>query len=317
MTKANCGKSLLHPSSPIRRHKPFNNTKHSHTHTPSTSHPPLHKLHQISPTLESLLSQALLPYNATMSSSNKSTKSTKSTKPTTKSRNKSPDSERPQRGRRTAPTSTHRCEVCNQYYSRRDNLRVHQRVHSGEMPYECRYCGQRFRWMGALRSHEANHARDGHSPRKDKDKTKDSSTTSASRHPAPRPSTTSRQQPKSTAKTASAKAPKRTGSSTASRQSSLVTQNTLHRNNSRDHKSASASRRPQQMPPLQFADNLFFGQDIMFTEEDPSVSPMVVEEPWHDVLDDRNHWFLLSNQCLFGIGSASSITEGDRSSHYS
>lgn len=67
------------------------------------------------------------------------------------------------KGRRISANSTHLCSICNQYYSRRDNLRVHQRVHSGEMPFECRYCGQRFRWMGAFRIHESNHVRDGHS----------------------------------------------------------------------------------------------------------------------------------------------------------
>ena len=68
------------------------------------------------------------------------------------------------RGRRTGPNSNLRCDICNQYYSRKDNLRAHQRVHSGEKPYECRYCHSRFRWAGALRTHEGIHERNGHQP---------------------------------------------------------------------------------------------------------------------------------------------------------
>lgn len=67
------------------------------------------------------------------------------------------------KGRRLSANSKLRCTVCNQNYSRKDNLRVHQRVHSGERPFKCRYCGQLFRWMGAFRIHENNHVRDGHS----------------------------------------------------------------------------------------------------------------------------------------------------------
>lgn len=60
----------------------------------------------------------------------------------------------PCRGRRTSPNSNLQCDICGQFYSRRDNLRVHQRVHSGEKPYKCGQCGIRFRWLGALRTHE-------------------------------------------------------------------------------------------------------------------------------------------------------------------
>lgn len=56
----------------------------------------------------------------------------------------------------------HRCHTCDRVFSRSDNLRTHQRLHSGERPFDCKYCGQSFRWVGALRTHEAKHVRDGH-----------------------------------------------------------------------------------------------------------------------------------------------------------
>lgn len=64
---------------------------------------------------------------------------------------------RPSPGRRTSPNSRLRCDVCNQLYSRKDNLRAHQRVHNGEKPYKCNECGASFRWLGALRTHQATH----------------------------------------------------------------------------------------------------------------------------------------------------------------
>lgn len=65
------------------------------------------------------------------------------------------------RGRRRSSNSTLPCPTCGELYSRRDNLRVHQRVHSGEKPFKCEYCGARFRWVGVLRTHEATHRRRG------------------------------------------------------------------------------------------------------------------------------------------------------------
>lgn len=71
------------------------------------------------------------------------------------------------RGRTKCPKSANLvCEICHQRYSRRDNLRTHQRVHSGEKPFQCKYCNTPFRWVSALRNHEALHTRQTQSGRK-------------------------------------------------------------------------------------------------------------------------------------------------------
>lgn len=61
------------------------------------------------------------------------------------------------RGRRRSSNSTIPCPVCGELYSRKDNLRVHQRIHSGEKPFKCNECDSSFRWAGVLRAHQAVH----------------------------------------------------------------------------------------------------------------------------------------------------------------
>lgn len=58
------------------------------------------------------------------------------------------------RGRRGRTKGTWKCDTCNGFYSRKDNLRAHQRIHSGEMPYRCSNCGERFRWLRTMQSHQ-------------------------------------------------------------------------------------------------------------------------------------------------------------------
>lgn len=49
------------------------------------------------------------------------------------------------------------CKTCHKKFSRSDNLRTHQRIHTGEMPFPCRFCGQKFRWVSARSNHEDLH----------------------------------------------------------------------------------------------------------------------------------------------------------------
>lgn len=185
------------------------------------------------------------------------------------------------KGRRTAPSSQFRCKICGQYYSRRDNLRVHQRVHSGEMPYNCKYCGQEFRWLGSLRSHESNHERDGDTagftPRSS------SGSGSGSRHVSSRHSssrqTSSRQQPAphqsssrhSSSRNQATEQPRQSGTSSSRAR----------------HGTSSGSRSRHHVPSSNVERTTPRGQDVIITDEDPGLTS-IIQEPWHRVLDDEH-----------------------------
>jgi hypothetical protein len=58
-----------------------------------------------------------------------------------------------------------KCPRCTSTFSRKDNLKTHQRLHSGEMPFECRFCSRKFMWQSSARTHELTHQRPGRTRR--------------------------------------------------------------------------------------------------------------------------------------------------------
>lgn len=54
----------------------------------------------------------------------------------------------------TVRNYSHMCKICNQGFVRADRLRDHAIIHSGEKPFQCKICEQRFRWKRNLLAHE-------------------------------------------------------------------------------------------------------------------------------------------------------------------
>ena len=50
-----------------------------------------------------------------------------------------------------------KCDICGQVLTKLKYLERHMLIHSGEKPFPCQYCSERFRSTGELNSHAARH----------------------------------------------------------------------------------------------------------------------------------------------------------------
>lgn len=52
------------------------------------------------------------------------------------------------------------CMICHKSFANKDTLKIHQRIHTGEMPYSCSNCDKSFKSPGAIHVHLKTHTRE-------------------------------------------------------------------------------------------------------------------------------------------------------------
>ncbi|XP_008121827.1 zinc finger protein 22 [Anolis carolinensis] len=66
------------------------------------------------------------------------------------------------KGEKAAPKveDVHRCLDCGKTFNLNSKLKLHQKIHSEEKPFECPECGRHFRHKGNLQTHQRIHVKD-------------------------------------------------------------------------------------------------------------------------------------------------------------
>uniref|UniRef100_A0A3B5B493 C2H2-type domain-containing protein n=1 Tax=Stegastes partitus TaxID=144197 RepID=A0A3B5B493_9TELE len=55
------------------------------------------------------------------------------------------------------PCLPYACTFCSRRYAHQCQLRIHERVHTGEKPYQCAQCGKKFGQFCSLKRHQMVH----------------------------------------------------------------------------------------------------------------------------------------------------------------